>query len=62
MLEKEPSGALPKIIPAPQPESAAPGGPFPQAKPTENSVPNASQASYQYTLHYLIAAIKKLKK
>ena len=58
MLEKEPSGASPDLT-QPAPAGVAPGGPFPQGQPPVDAVLNPSEPSHQYTLQFLIAAIKK---
>jgi hypothetical protein len=59
MLEKEPSGASPDRNQPPQLAGAAPGGPFPQGHPSVIAVVNPPDSSRQYTLQFLIAAIKK---
>ena len=59
MLEKEPSGASPDRTQPPQLAGAAPGGPFPPGQPPLDAVLNPSGPSHQYTLQFLIAAIKK---
>jgi hypothetical protein len=59
MLEKQPSGAPADLTPVPQPAGAAPGGPFPHGQPPADNAGHPSDPSHQYTLQYLIAAIKK---
>jgi hypothetical protein len=59
MLEKEPSGATHQPDVAPKTSGASPGGPFqPGTTPTEPTV-DLSLPLRQFTLQYLIAAIKK---
>ena len=59
MLEKEPSGASPDNTQALHPAGAAPGGPFPQIEPPLGAVLNPPAPQHQYSLHFLIAVIKK---
>jgi hypothetical protein len=62
MLEKEPSGASADLTQPSQPEGATPGGPFPAGQPAVEVVRNPCASSHQYTLQFLIAAIKKSQK
>ena len=62
MSEKEPSGASPDDTRIPQPAGATPGGPFPQGQPPAGTASSPSTPPYHYTLHFLIAAIKRASK
>ena len=57
MLEKETSGTPADCTQPPQSLSAASGGPFSQGHPL--AALNPFGTSHQYTLQFLIAAIKK---
>ena len=57
MLEKETSGTPADCTQPPQSPGAVPGGPFSRGHPLD--VLNPSGTSHQYTLQFLIAAIKK---
>ena len=59
MLEKEPSGASPDLTQPRNQQVRRPEGLFPRANLRQTAVPNPSDPSHQYTLQFLIAAIKK---
>jgi hypothetical protein len=56
MLEKEPLGTSPELTEPKRSAGAAPGGPSPPGQPPASAV----QTLHQYTLQFLIAAIKKV--
>ena len=58
-MEKYPSGATSEPEVAPKTEGASPGGTFPQAISPSDSAANSLAPSKQFTLQYLIAALKK---
>ncbi len=62
MPEKEPSAASLDLTQSRQSADVTPGGPFPAGRHPLDMVLNPSGPSHQYTLQFLIAAIKKLSK
>ena len=62
MLEKVPSGASPDDNQNAQLAGATPGGPSPIAHSPAKTIQNATDLTHQYTLQFLIAAIKTTSK